>query len=558
MSNMSFELALPNGYEIHEYCQKTDVKTAEKILTSRKQRKITAAARDGLNAEIYSHKIVCPHCSFSLPAYPRYLEGHFQPLRKGRAPVSKKEIEKWASMQVSFFDEEEGGICLNLPTYQNGEFTCPNCHKKSKNSKSFRKMSVCLQDKKITVKSELVRFEEIISLKLNTEFPFIISLPIYEKVVFDFESFKVYLELSSKNGEVYLRKSLTENKTDYPTSFLCKRLKWDKKLRRILMKVFEAAWEAPLPFDKAHFGFEEMVMMTLFVGFNREFYNAVPFKKGSFEIDKSFFEAAGKIRSVGDAILAYQKSSLPDIKSVKRIFFKTPGLLFYLEEAEKIWQITSDPNLFCDLLCNKRIYEFLSYLHQRPAVFAFFKDYINEMGVRDLISKISDREFLSYAVSYSIMNDELKEDERKSWHNRKISRYLRSSAPKYSIPMRTCCDVEDTVINGYLFRCLRSGGEYYDVGKKLCNCLDEWIPRNTSVFCVEKDGEAIAAIEVSEDKKICQARGKKNAYIGRLDKSFLEALCIWQEKYGINEEQDDFDDDEEGIDFEGIFARVRQ
>ena len=559
MGNVNYELVLPCGYEIKEYCGEYDIKTAEKILMSRKQRKVSCAERDGMNAKIYSHRLICPHCFYSLPAYARYLNGSFLPIKKARQRLPKEKIREWASLQTSLFDDEKRGISLNMPEYLNGEFVCPNCNRKSKPSKRYRKVNITLQEQKITVITELIHLEEILSLKLNSEFPFLVSLPIYEKVVFDIKNAEVYLELYSDTGYAYLRKSLTENKTDYTTCFLYKRIKWDKKLQRILRKVFEHVWGTALPFDKKSFGFEEMILSSFFVGYNKEFYYAIPFKKGSFDIDKSFLQSAKKIRSVGDAIIRYQTSSLPDIKSVKRIFFKNAGLFFYMDEAEKLYEIIRDPNYFCKLLNFGNIYSCLSILHQRPAVFSFLEDYAKEMGEEALVTRIYSGfdSLVSYAVNYSSMNESLKSEERRNWHGCKMLSEFRGIIPNFSLPMPVFEDIIETEIDRFLFKPLKSIGEYYDVGKKLSNCLCEWRPKDSSVFSVEKDSETVAAIEISKDKMLVQVKAEKNTTIHDIGEEFIGAFKKWKEKYKIIEETVEVEPDEDfvPIDFERLYRR---
>lgn len=161
------------------------------------------------------------------------------------------------------------------------------------------------------------------------------------------------------------------------------------QIGRTIKRVFLERFKRELPFEKNERTPEKYILMTRFIGFDRRFYDSIPYLKGTFDIERTFQSVARKLHSMNGAYKLFKQSDLPDFKSVRRVFFSNAGLLFYLDECEKLWQAIADPNLFCDLMNHDCIFHILSILHQRPCLYKFVFDYSRLQGSKGLIKRIT-------------------------------------------------------------------------------------------------------------------------------------------------------------------------
>lgn len=117
-----FEYKIPNGYVIRSFERVLDAITAEKWLTSKRQRRFATATRlENGRIKLTGHRVVCPHCRTFTPAYARNLvERHVRLHLPGRKP--QRFVKNWI---------ESGApeIFFNKPTRPDllGTFRCGAC-----------------------------------------------------------------------------------------------------------------------------------------------------------------------------------------------------------------------------------------------------------------------------------------------------------------------------------------------------------------------------------------------------------------------------------------------
>jgi len=546
--NCCVNLKIPMGYNIIEKKRKVDVWEAEKILKTKKQRYYTTAKRNNTEVELAGSYLICPYCYKEFVANTGYSNFEFA-TRIGQERIPEEKILAWSSTQLSFFDDDCGEKILPIssPVNKTSSFKCPECGNVSTRSENVKQVELIKNKKKIIVKSEIVNISEIFGFKWIVDDVISVAFPMYEVLTFNMRKGRVHIKLINDKAEVLSQRDITGHPELLEGSVAYRLIELNKNVKRNIKRMFIQVWGDELPYRGKEVTINNLFKMTMFVGYPKDFYSEIPYELKSIKIDDSFEKQAKKIHFSSNVMSVFEESKLPKVKSIRRIFFGNPGLLFYIDEAELMWEAIKDYNLYCDFMKLLNIYEILSDIHMRPGIIAYIKDFCEIKGARPFINCIRYgwRDVLLAAIDYSCSSLKLRNIIQDNWlEERSIGRIVRRK-PVYSVPMHKPEDgIVDCNIDGYDFFWLRNSNEYEMAGTKLKNCLSSWEAWNSPVVCVKKKDEYLAAIEVS-DGKIMQARGYDNSSIGR-DKNLSIAFEKWQKRFQIEwQEFDDEDDDDE-------------
>ena len=101
-------------------------------------------------------------------------------------------------------------------------------------------------------------------------------------------------------------------------------------------------------------------------------------------------------------------------------------------------------------------------------------------------------------------------------------------------------EIPDCTVEGYDFSWLRSRNDYCLAARQLSNCLGDHSPLGAPVLCIRKQGQTLAAVEVS-GRKVLQARGFDNAALEDFPELF-QALGKWMERFHLM-----WDEEEDGV-----------
>lgn len=527
-----------------------DIDTAVEILSTKKQKKYTAAFRSGqgLTANLVSHVLVCPYCSHEFPAYARYINTIFKTDRLVCDRTSKDIIEKWGSKQMSMFEPPCTDLYLNNVCKPTGNFTCTKCGRESESDIRNRNVIIQYSKKTIKISCEVLGIDELLSLQWLSSGRIAVVPPLYETVTFNFRNGHTFVGLEDVDGNKVAVRDITDEPDILGNGTTNRIITTNVKSSRILRRLFMKMIGSSLPFYGDEWTFENLVLMTRFVGYDRSFYDAVPYAENGCGLEDSFKHIASELHTKESAEKYFKNSVIPDVKSIRRIYFQAPGLLFYLLEGKLLWKAIDDPNLFCKVLGAKHIYDILSELHQRPMVSEFLLDYGHEKGKATLVKKLIDEWYpiKHYAVSYCSLSVAAKIAERKTWHLKKHFCRDEQLALHFSRPLcKPEIDIEDCKISGFDFYWLRTSRDYNKAAQPLNNCLSNWIDDNNPVVCVRKDGHIIAAIEV-QNNTVVQIQGIGNASIDRVS-GLPEAYKKWKCRYKLTEQEDLYEFEEDDL-----------
>lgn len=535
------------GYRIETRKRTVDRDSAPEVLTVAVQQKITDAIRNDNDVTITKHVVVCSSCGKETPAYPEFLIHDSW----GFNSKSQAEIEEWTTRQLSLFGEPPKIMSFNFPVKKLERFICPRCN--AVLSPSINELHVMIRAEKNKIKiMRALDFEDFFSIKWIDQ-PEISEFDLYETITFNLRNGHTYVSLENETGRKYAVRDISNtNITNMSQDPIFELIQIYKPVYRVLKRFFRKFWNDTPPFSPLELDLEKYILLTKFIGFNRDFYNALPFSNTGICIGRSFAVIAKQLHNANNVPILFETSHLPNLKTVRKIVFSNPALLFYQKEMEILWQILNNPNFFRTFLESKNIYRELSFLHRYPSMEVFYKELAAAVGQRAFCNYLSkgNRFFHSYALKYLLLNDYEKNFERKKWTSSFFSkadyRDARRIGESFSVPILSQNNDTATLecrIDGYSFIRLCNSKEYSTAGKELRNCLGDWEMFEGSVYGISKGGKYVAAVEI-KDGVILQAHTYRNGEMNA-NQALFSAFSIWKERSGVKEYDDNDAENEE-------------
>lgn len=551
------EIDQPLGYTLETVAESMDIFKAEEILSSRRQRRYSRVLRRGMEAQLERHLWICPFCGEHIPAYPCYFSK--ATIYK---PLLREEIHNCLSPQLSMFERSDS-LTLNKPIGC-GKWGCPKCGRSSGPSHRTRQVRYTVKRGQLQISVKLEGLEDVLCLRWPQKPIMSLCLPLTEKIVFNFRKGRVYLKLHDAWGRTCAGLDITQIPEAWNSGVLYDILTNSKANRRAFKKGFAMAYGKKLPFPDCELSLDKLVAMTRFIGYSPDFYCAIPYLEDSCRIDSSFRRAASILHRADRVPRLYDESQLPQVKSVKRVFYENAGLLFYLDECIKLWQLIGDVNVYHRLISCSSIYDILSRMHIYPGVEDYYRDYAAAKGPA-AFARLIMTSFLQVnnkAITYRSMSVQARKMKRDEWKKKKPHRKLlewdgdleeyhdedhRYTAAEYgpgsveppviySIPMHsTDRQIDACIIDGCCFAWLRSSNEYRAAGRALKNCLVRWEKDQNPVVAVRKEGRIVAAIEIDpETHTVIQKAVAGNRYI-EAEPGLAQAYSKWKTRLRLSE-----------------------
>ncbi len=527
---MKMNLKIPLGYEVIEKEELIELKNVVEVFKNKGENYISQIKKIGENALVTRHRIRCPHCEELAGIYlPEiYEDVNNEPLR------SEKEVEEWLNSEKNLFTENAVMMSVSKLLKYSDEYLCEKCGFVSKKNEDFCELFIETIDKELLVKRELKNLGEIADINWNVG-ELLVTFPMSEQLVFDFESGKVRIELISDKKVV--SRVVTNNELKLDGHLLIDLISKNEKLKRVLVKNFEEISGYKISFELNELDFQMFVNLTFYNGFPKDFYDAIPFKSNKNVLDESFEELAEQLRNPLMAMNLLEKSTLPACKSIKKLFATRSGLFFYINECEQLDDFFKDVNVLRNVLSDEYVFSELVDVHYHNCQ-PFFYDFGSVADKKMLVRVSKILGFLiSYAIKYSSLSEYAKNSEREKWSSAaEIAEEILNSKfiePAISMPMHPVpTNAKIETIGRYTFRWLRTKNEYTKAGKELENCLTMWYPSGNPVVTVLVDERMIASIEI-EGENVIQARLKNNNSIS-VNSDLYKTICKWCGMQQIN------------------------
>lgn len=528
------------GFTIEKQQKTVGRDVAFEVLTPARQRKSTLAVFENDNVVITKHVIVCPWCGKKAPAY------HNNQMKPHQL------IDMWLAQQTSMFEKLPKTLLFNRPIEAMEKFVCPRCNMISHPSKGFIDVLFIVDRKTIKIFRKL-ELKEWFQIKWGADKICITNFELYEAITFNLKNGHTYVSLEDGRGEKLKVHDISNTKANlYSDDPIFELINLYKPVNRELKNQFAKIFRGPLPFRTKELTVEQFLLMTEFIGYDSAFYSALPYADKGDLIERRFLKSAKRLHDSKKVPNIFEKTILPKVKSIRKIFFCNPALFFYIGELEQLWKIIEDINLFRNFITSKNIFSELAFLCKMPHLIDFYTEYKAEIGIKKLYHNFfqaTNRYWLyNYVSWYYLLSEYDKKIERKKWHNGWLEKrddfegIENDMGARFSvsIPDRSSKDFRhpglECCINGYSFRRLKNSMEFLQAGKELKNCLADWQFFRNNVYGMIDNGKYVAAVEI-KDNVIIQAHTYRNGDISG-NHSIKQAFDIWKTRNLITERKE--------------------
>ena len=550
------------GYSITTKDLKVDYHTARKIMNSDNRLKFSRVDCDEENYVFRTERIECPIC------HAEYDAREIMPSE----PVvhTSYEIDRFFDPQLDITGYKNNhSIQLNKAVFKDKpSVTCPFCHNIIYKTNAKRKILLDRDSEKVTVKVELKNIKELISClfavadKMTIDMSNDILSSSWEVITFDKEG-KTYLSFENESNNETYRKDITEDFNADEIDTCLSIINNNEKVKRFIIDYLKIFWNTEFPFNANDLELVDIIALNRFKGFDKTYYYAIPYELGTYKIEGSFKVFSNS----SEAINAFQQSSLPKSKTIKKALFNNQGLLMYIPELESLYIDIGNVSIFNEIINAPYIQVLLYYLHTYPSINQFIIDYCKSgEQTRKFANLLKQSVGLTceLAKDYAGRSDFYKQKMLEGHFKdatEKIERFDRdyfypsrpSINPPYSMPMQIpecVLNLEDTVFDCD-FRFLRTTNDTNHAGKVLSNCLQGWNCSNENVLVIKRGIAIVAAVQLSHRHiRIEQAKLAHNDNIED-DERIYRAFCAWCNKHQLvfpehywYDDGDDEDDEE--------------
>lgn len=528
------------GFTIEKQQKTVGRDVAFEVLTPARQRKSTLAVFENDNVVITYHVFVCPWCGKKTPAYHNNQMG----------PHQLTDI--WLAQQTSMFEKLPKALLFNRPIETMEKFVCPRCNMMSHPSKGFIDVLFTV-DRKIIKIFRKLELKELFQIKWGADKICITNFELYEAITFNLKNGHTFVSLEDGRGEKLKMHDISNTKANlYSDDPIFELINLYKPVNRELKNQFAKIFRGPLPFRTKELTVEQFLLMTEFIGYDSAFYSALPYADKGDLIERRFLKSAKRLHDAQKVPNIFEKTTLPKVKSIRKIFFCNPALFFYTGELEQLWKIIEDINLFRNFITSKNIFSELAFLCKMPYLIDFYTEYKAEIGIKRLYHNFfqaTNRYWLyNYVSWYYLLSEYDRKVERQKWHDGWLEQqddfgdieddmgaFFGVSIPERSSETFRHSDLE-CCIYGYSFRRLKNSMEFLQAGKELKNCLTGWQMFQNNVYGIIKNNKYVAAVEI-KGKVIIQAHTYRNGDISD-DQNLKKAFDVWKNRNLITERKE--------------------
>lgn len=523
------QLNVSSSYRMVSHTETMEASFAIDAVCSDKNCRYSSAVwNDDYTVTLTRHDVICPYCGSIQP-----IQRHNQVMR-----WHIDTMKDWANPQLTLFPREEIKTELSFFSPELHQYCCPRCKRQSDNKYKGTTIWVMSQKNKVAIRTEITDLLSIFNLPYLPRRVFSIEFPFYEQIEFNFKNGHTCVRVMTDNDRILHTVDIT-NAPSVLTE--CELTDWFYKhdpVKQIIIECFQAVSKSVIPIEQNDVLFEDFVFLTRFIGYDKGFYNAIPYDKETLAIDRSFRNIE-KLHTSQTAIDYLTSFSFAKYKSTRKLICEQAGLLFYLPECEVLFRAIGDVNVFRCILESKYAFDILLTLHEHPLSSEFFTDYCKLKGAANLINKINSSKFFWfdfrwYVLNYCSLSEYSKSLERKKWKNKSSSDFMdRDRSTSYSLPIMQSSPKEaKCVIDGFTFKPLRNTSECFKAGKELRNCLRGWESHDSVVIAVVFENELVAAFEIWNNS-VAQAHTYRNGSIDEIE-GLPEAIDKWAQHNGIS------------------------
>lgn len=561
------EYLLKDDFESVCEVRLVDKRRAELKLTPPRRNNYLSALKSGEFYALKKINVVCPNCGMRLHLYASKSREASMGRLENRQ--TDRRIKVFLDNQITFFDDDNREyIEINTPLPFGTKVECPRCgtHGILRKQSSERKVRIAAETDKLSVSCTLRDIFDALHIgwvsSVNRDVAF--GLPPYEeKIIFDFGTGVTAIQIIDGSGVICEKEinSGTElvghdSIVDVFNNFV---------LRRRIRFAFTDAYGYEIFFTPDELNLDRYILHTRYMGYYRDFYDCIPFimdyrtiAHGERRLPESIRSIAKLMHRSGDIPALYDKLGLPAIKSVRRIVFEEPQLMFYANELKLLNKVFPDVNYYRRIITCAAAYRILASLVRSGKAAEYLVMLREVLGMRRLYEYLKNRDcsvIFSNGMLYSAMNDEDQALVRSSLMNspdpfKDIARLPKGFS--LNVPMNHLRKQRyDWDYDGFQFKTLRTSDDYERAGMDLHNCLNacygcdrsydgEEINENdvilsqneNTIVGVLKNGKYVGAIDVYYDGTVGFSAIENNRPVTR-SPMFFNAYVTWLRHFGL-------------------------
>lgn len=520
-------VTVSDGYKIFEEKSLYDFENILKVLKEDNLTNIISAVIKEEKVEVVKKYWFCPVCGCK-----HYI--------KRKNTVSADGIEDKIFCPNLFYTSNV--LIAECESLRKPIYICEKCGSFVPAKNKEYNFAVLCQNNIIKTELEINDIESLLNTQiLDGDITSLINkMPVYECLYLDLSKGNITLQIENLKGYVFSKVNGINEIQALKSSRFFELLFYSDGLKKLVIKAFDEAWDKfDFPFTEKDLGFELLFRLVKFINYPfSDFYYCIPYDEKEINVFPTFNNISEKIHRYDDLPELFANSSLPKVKSLKRLLFTNPEYFFYFDELEKLWQLINDINLFMTVIKSEQIFYLLSQIHIYGKVFEYFDVFIKHNSVKSFCNIILRYPIclISNAIAYLNIADESKEYYEPMFANKKFDLngfYYKFNFDQtfFNIPMARINDkIKNCIIDGYDFVILKCKKEYVETGKMLHNCLNTWNYIDSPVIAIKKGNKTVGAIEIS-DSIVFQARGCDNSPIEKAD--FYSAFLKFCDKYSF-------------------------
>ena len=250
-------------------------------------------------------------------------------ITKSEATLNAEEtVSRKIEQQISWFDELPSALVFNKPREETSDFICPKCNAISHQSKGFVDVTFTVDKKKIIISRKL-ELQDWLQIKWCVDNICTTEAQLYETITFNLRNGHTFVSLEDGHDKKIQIRDITNIKPNlYFDDPIFELIDLYKPVKRELRNRFIKIFRGSLPFRTKELTVEQFVLMTRFIGYNCGFYDALPYAEKENLIEISFLKSAKRLHHAVKVPNIFEKTTLPKVKSIRKLFFCNPALFF--------------------------------------------------------------------------------------------------------------------------------------------------------------------------------------------------------------------------------------
>lgn len=310
-------VTISDGYKIFEEKSLYDLENILKVLKEDNLTNIISAVIKEEKVEVVKKYWFCPVCGCK----------HYV---KRNSTVSADGIEDKIFCPNLFYTSNV--LIAECESLRKPIYICEKCGSFVPAKNKEYNFAVSCQNNIIKTELEINDIESLLNTQiLDGDITSLINkMPVYECLYLDLSKGNITLQIENLKGYVFSKVNGINEIQALKSSRFFELLFYSDGLKKLVIKAFDEAWgKFDFPFTEKDLGFELLFRLVKFINYPfSDFYYCIPYDEKEINVFPTFNNISEKIHRYDDLPELFANSSLPKVKSLKRLLFTNPEYFF--------------------------------------------------------------------------------------------------------------------------------------------------------------------------------------------------------------------------------------